>query len=317
MVLEEKIITFMKKELQRFKQILSPDCQENFEMKAEDEGKAREGVLKVALHFLCKMEQQDLADKLNENELNVVCQNDLKRNLKNKLLKSDAAEKACAYLTSVLGRNPLVLTELDLSEKIPGDLGVKQFCALLEDSHCTLKKLKLRSCSITEEGCAALTSALTLNPSYLIELHLNDNELGDSGVKQISALLRNPDCKLQKLGLRSCSITEEGCAALTSALTSNPSHLIEMHLNDNKLGDSGVKQISALLRNPDCKLQTLDVFTQVQQQQVKPQRVSAAQPPAQAQNQALGMQPLPPQQPMKPAPLPQTDGEEGAEKHLH
>ena len=59
------------------------------------------------------------------------------------MLKSDAAEKACVYLTSVLGTNPLLLTELDLSGKKPGDSGVKQFCALLEDSHCKLKKLKL------------------------------------------------------------------------------------------------------------------------------------------------------------------------------
>ncbi|KAL2077020.1 hypothetical protein ACEWY4_026524 [Coilia grayii] len=174
-----------------------------------------------------------------------------------RLLKSDAAEKACVYLTSVLGRNPLLLTELDLSEKKPGDSGVKQFCALLEDSHCRLKKLKLSGCSITGEGCAALTSALTSNPSHLIELNLSHNKLGDSGVKQISALLRNPDCKLQTLGLSDCSITEEGCAALTSALTSNPSHLIMLDLDYNKLGDSGVKQISALLRNADCKLQGL------------------------------------------------------------
>ena len=62
-----------------------------------------------------------------------------------RLLKSDAAEKACAYLTSVLGTNPLLLTELDLSGKKPGDSGVKQFCALLKDSHCKLKTLKLVS----------------------------------------------------------------------------------------------------------------------------------------------------------------------------
>ena len=59
------------------------------------------------------------------------------------MLKSDAAEEACAYLTSVLHTNPLLLTELDLSGKKPGDSGVKQFCALLGDSHCTLKTLKL------------------------------------------------------------------------------------------------------------------------------------------------------------------------------
>ncbi|XP_063049448.1 NLR family CARD domain-containing protein 3-like [Engraulis encrasicolus] len=83
-VLEEKIITFLKNELQRLKQILSPDYKENIENKAEDESDAREGALKMALHFLREMEHQDLADELNDNEMNVGCQKDLKINLKNK-----------------------------------------------------------------------------------------------------------------------------------------------------------------------------------------------------------------------------------------
>ncbi|KAL2079419.1 hypothetical protein ACEWY4_025163 [Coilia grayii] len=219
----------------------------------------------ILASVLCKVSSKVNKLDLSDNSIGDVGVQELCNGLKNpncaleslRLLKSDAADQACVYLTSVLGTNPLLLTELELSRKIVGDSGVKQICALLEDSHCRIKKLKLRSCSITGEGCAALTSALTSNPSHLIELHLDDNELGDSGVKQISALLRNPDCKLQILGLQSCSITGEGCAALTSALTSNPSHLIELYLGVNKLGDSEVKQISALLRNPDCKLQIL------------------------------------------------------------
>ncbi|XP_042558703.1 ribonuclease inhibitor-like [Clupea harengus] len=147
--------------------------------------------------------------------------------------------------------------ELDLSGRKLGDSGVKQFCALLEDSHCKLKILKLNDSSITEEGCAALTSALRSNPSHLIELNLSGNELRDSGVKHISDLLENPDCKLQRLLLIDSSITAGGCAALTSALRSNPSHLIELNLSGNKLGDSGVKHISDLLGNPDCKVQRL------------------------------------------------------------
>ncbi|XP_063049272.1 NLR family CARD domain-containing protein 3-like [Engraulis encrasicolus] len=83
-VLEEKIFTFVKNELQRFKHSLSPDSKENFNKISEDESDAREGALKMALHFLRKMEYQDLADELNENELNLGCQNYLKRNLKNK-----------------------------------------------------------------------------------------------------------------------------------------------------------------------------------------------------------------------------------------
>ncbi|XP_062379966.1 NACHT, LRR and PYD domains-containing protein 12-like isoform X2 [Sardina pilchardus] len=174
-----------------------------------------------------------------------------------RLLKSDSAEEAFAYLTQVLGTNPLLQTELDLSEKRPGDSGVKQFCALLEDSHCRVKKLELENSCIREEGCAHLTKALTSNPSHLIELDLSGNILRDSGVKLISALLENPDCKLEKLLLNNNNITEEGCAHLTKALTSNPSHLLELNLSGNELRDSGVKHISALLGNPDCKLQKL------------------------------------------------------------
>ncbi|XP_042561058.1 protein NLRC3-like isoform X1 [Clupea harengus] len=83
-VLEEKIITFVKNELKRFKRMLSPDYQENFEKKEDDESDVREGALKMTLHFLRNMKLKDLADKLQQNELDVVCQTELKINFKNK-----------------------------------------------------------------------------------------------------------------------------------------------------------------------------------------------------------------------------------------
>ncbi|KAK3524739.1 hypothetical protein QTP86_002141 [Hemibagrus guttatus] len=52
-------------------------------------------------------------------------------------------------------------------------------------------------------------------------------------------------------------VSDEGCAALTSALRSNPSHLRHLDLSSNNLGDSGVKSLSAVLQNPHCKLETL------------------------------------------------------------
>ncbi|XP_073719516.1 protein NLRC3-like [Misgurnus anguillicaudatus] len=109
--------------------------------------------------------------------------------------------------------------------------------------------------NITDEGCVALRS----NPSHLKHLNLSrNNKLGDVGVKLISDVLKNPDCKLQKLELMKCNITDEGCVALTSALRSNPSHLRDLDLSGNKLRDSGVKLISDVLKNPDCKLQKLE-----------------------------------------------------------
>ncbi|KAF4070140.1 hypothetical protein AMELA_G00297010 [Ameiurus melas] len=58
-------------------------------------------------------------------------------------------------------------------------------------------------------------------------------------------------------GLYKCDISDEGCAALTSALRSNPSHLRDLDLSENNLGDSGVKCLSAVLENPLCKLEIL------------------------------------------------------------
>nr|XP_055053887.1 ribonuclease inhibitor-like [Misgurnus anguillicaudatus] len=114
-------------------------------------------------------------------------------------------------------------------------------------------------CNITDEGCVALTSALRSNPSsHLRDLDLSqNNNLRDSGVKLISDVLKNPDCKLEILWLYDCDITDEGCVALTSALRSNPSHLTHLDLSENNLRDSGVKLISDVLKNPDCKLEIL------------------------------------------------------------
>ncbi|XDV19698.1 hypothetical protein PO909_025122 [Leuciscus waleckii] len=57
--------------------------------------------------------------------------------------------------------------------------------------------------------------------------------------------------------LSDCGVTDEGCAALASALRSNPSHLRELVLSKNKLGDAGVKLFSAVLENLHCKLERL------------------------------------------------------------
>ncbi len=60
---------------------------------------------------------------------------------------------------------------------------------------------------MTDEGCTAVTSALKSNPSHLRELNVGDNYLGDSGVKNLSDLLMNTQCKLEKLQLVSLYCT--------------------------------------------------------------------------------------------------------------
>ncbi|KAM3613253.1 uncharacterized protein V6R79_023025 [Siganus canaliculatus] len=118
-------------------------------------------------------------------------------------------------------------------------------------------KALLDGCNLSERSCEALSSVLS--SSSLTELDLSNNDLKDSGVKLLSAGLKSPHCRLQTLGLSGCLVTEEGCAALLSALNSNPSHLRALDLSYNHPGDSAVKLLSAGLEDPHWRLATLRV----------------------------------------------------------
>ncbi|XDV28577.1 hypothetical protein PO909_031832, partial [Leuciscus waleckii] len=193
---------------------------------------------------------------------------------------SPAADEACQYVRGIVGKNPLLLRELNLSERELGDTRVNQIAALLQDKHCKLNTLMLNNNSITAEGCAALTSAFNSNPSNLIELDLSENKLGNSGIKKICVLMENTQCRLEKLKLSDCSITEEGYKALASALRSNPSHLIELDLTGNDPGQSGVKELD-LLQDQKCSLTTLRFLKSV-----------AAQEACECLTKVLGKSPL-------------------------
>ncbi|TDG95977.1 hypothetical protein EPR50_G00241800 [Perca flavescens] len=74
MLLEENIITYVKNQLKKIQKLLSPDYPECSESQREDEDedeeqrRSREAFLKITLHFLRRMKQDELADCLQRSK---------------------------------------------------------------------------------------------------------------------------------------------------------------------------------------------------------------------------------------------------------
>ncbi|XP_038579828.1 NLR family CARD domain-containing protein 3-like isoform X2 [Micropterus salmoides] len=95
MHLEENILTFMKNELKKAQKVLSTNYPECLERHSEDkeavDGEekeqrriSREAFLKITLHFLRRMKQDELADRLQSRTVAAVCRLKLKSHLQKK-----------------------------------------------------------------------------------------------------------------------------------------------------------------------------------------------------------------------------------------
>uniref|UniRef100_A0A3Q3JS66 NACHT domain-containing protein n=1 Tax=Monopterus albus TaxID=43700 RepID=A0A3Q3JS66_MONAL len=170
-------------------------------------------------------------------------------------------ESHCEIVASALKSNPSHLRELEMTWTTDfQDSVVKLLSAGLKSPNCKLETLRLKNCMLSETSCASLTLALRSNSSHLRELELSGNSVTNSEVKLLSAMLLDPHCKLETLGLWGCYLSEIGCASLASVLKSNPSHLRELDLSRNDIRDSGVKLLSAGLESPHCRLETLRLW---------------------------------------------------------
>ncbi|XP_006871125.1 PREDICTED: V-set and immunoglobulin domain-containing protein 1 [Chrysochloris asiatica] len=170
----------------------------------------------------------------------------------------ESSEAVCKYLASALRCNSN-LTELDLSENLLGDKGVKYLCEGLRHSSCKVEKLDLSTCSLTDASCVELSSLLQVSQT-LKELFVFANALGDTGVQHLCEGLRHAKGIIENLVLSECALSAICCEPLAQVLSSTRS-LTRLLLINNKIEDLGLKLLCEGLRQPDCHLKDLALWT--------------------------------------------------------
>uniref|UniRef100_A0AAQ4PY77 B30.2/SPRY domain-containing protein n=1 Tax=Gasterosteus aculeatus aculeatus TaxID=481459 RepID=A0AAQ4PY77_GASAC len=109
MLLEENILTFVKNELKKIQKVVSsdnPECleKEDEEELDEEQRRSREAFVKISVHFLRRMKQEELAERLQSRLPAAVCQRELKSNLKKKF--------QCVFEGIAKAGNPTLLNEI-------------------------------------------------------------------------------------------------------------------------------------------------------------------------------------------------------------
>ncbi|XP_057678256.1 NACHT, LRR and PYD domains-containing protein 3-like isoform X1 [Corythoichthys intestinalis] len=162
---------------------------------------------------------------------------------------------SCHLLASVLS-SPSNLRHLNLSYNNLSDEGVEILSKGLASPNCKLESLDLSGCELKKGSCHPLASVLS-SPSNLKHLELSWNDLSDEGIGILSKGLASPHCKLESLELSACGITNKGCVFLAEALMLNPSHLQQLSLWKNPIGEKGKMVLLNVQEDPSYRLETV------------------------------------------------------------
>ena len=153
----------------------------------------------------------------------------------------------------------LVLLQHDVTDEI-----LSAMCEFFRNGHgICLKKLILRMCEITKECVPALCELLTNECCNLIDLSLKRNPgIKDEGLHILCKdALTKEHCKLERLDLSDCSLTDECIPDLRKTLQDEHCRLRMLILDRNEFTEKGKKSICEIAAYEHCKTRGLEIHT--------------------------------------------------------
>ena len=155
------------------------------------------------------------------------------------------------------------LTYLDLGFNNIADEGLKKLCkTIIKQKLLKLTKLYLGNCSLTNECVPALCELLRNECCNLIDLTLRHNPgINDEGLRILcEQALTNEHCKLERLNLRYCSLTDDCLPELCNALQHEHCRLNRVVLDGNNFTEKGKKSIREMETHELCKTRGLKIY---------------------------------------------------------
>ena len=175
-------------------------------------------------------------------------------------ISSDGVPKLCQILDNKFSPE---LRILNLLGYFIGDKGVITLLdAIIKYKKFLLNMLVLKNCCLTDECIPTLCELITNKDCNLTNLIMEANRgISDEGLQMLCehALLRE-HCKLKKLNLSGCSITDKCIPKLRETLQDENCVLIDLRFSEKRFTKNGRELITEIGKHEVCRARGLKII---------------------------------------------------------